>query len=248
MVLEALGFASPDGRSENKLKIEFETKLDVFQDLGLPGKAFFNPKEISIEKTVVWASNPKPGTDADDPQFAHGNSRILAMELIFDTYEAGEPVTNYTQLIAGLTTVKDFGGDLHRPPLCRLSWGSAWGLTSDGVFFVGVLENLQQRFTLFLSDGTPVRATLNCRFKEWISALQNSKAQGKTSADVAKIRTVRRGDTLSSIANEEYNDSALWRHIAESNAIDNPRLISPGQNLVIPAIRSGSKSRSKQQP
>ena len=228
MVLEALGFVTPGGRSENKLKFSVENKDGGFDELVLKADVFYNPKEISIEKSVRWASNTKPGADADDPQFAFGNSRTLNMDLLFDTYEANEPVTAYTELIFGLTTVKKFGSETHRPPRCQLSWGDQWG--EGGIFFVGVLENLTQRFTLFFSDGTPARATLTCRFKEWLSPEQNQREQATSSPDVAKTRTVRRGDTLSSIAYEEYRDPALWRHIAERNGINNPRLITPGQS------------------
>jgi nucleoid-associated protein YgaU len=56
------------------------------------------------------------------------------------------------------------------------------------------------------------------------------------SADVAKRRIVRRGDTLSSIAIEQYNDVTQWRAIAIANDIDNPRALTPGQVLVIPKL------------
>lgn len=101
-----------------------------------------------------------------------------------------------------------------------------------------VLENLSQRFTLFLSDGTPVRATLTCTFKQWRAADEEARVQDKRSADVVKTRTARRGDTLSSIAAEQYRDPTLWRPIAEANSIDDPRALKPGQVLVIPKLRT----------
>jgi len=241
MVLAALGFGAFGGRSENKLKISVENKDGGFDELVLKADVFFNPNEITIVKSVQWTGNNKLGTDADDPQFAYGNSRTLSMDLIFDTYEAGEPVTKYTELIFGLTTVKMYGSAIHRPPRCQLSWGDQWG--DGGVFFVGVLDSLTQRFTLFFSDGTPARATLSCSFTEWLSPEENKMAQGTSSADVAKSRTVRQGDTLSSIAYEEYRDPALWRYIADRNGINNPRRLTPGQTLVIPAIRRSTTAR-----
>src|SRR6266511_2928155 len=86
-----------------------------------------------------------------------------------------------------------------RPPLCKLSWGA---FTLDD--FQWVVTSLTHRFTLFLANGTPVRATLNCEFKQWRSGDQEARLLNKQSADVPKRRTVRRGDTLSSIAGEEY--------------------------------------------
>lgn len=47
---------------------------------------------------------------------------------------------------------------------------------------------------------------------------------------------MRRGETLTSIAAEEYNNPALWRVIAAANRLDNPRQITPGQRLTVPPL------------
>ena len=57
------------------------------------------------------------------------------------------------------------------------------------------------------------------------------------SPDVAKTRVVRRGDTLSAIAAEEYGDPAVWRPIARANGIVDPRRLPPGQVLTIPVLQ-----------
>jgi nucleoid-associated protein YgaU len=103
--------------------------------------------------------------------------------------------------------------------------------------FQWVLTSLTQRFSLFLANGTPVRANLTCSFQQWRSDEEEAKLLNKQSADVAKTHTVRRGDTLSAIAAEQYEDSTLWRPIAEANRLTNPRRLTPGQVLVIPALR-----------
>jgi len=65
----------------------------------------------------------------------------------------------------------------------------------------------------------------------------------KQSADVAKTRTVRRGETLSSIAAEEYQDPTRWRPIADANSLNDPRQLRPGQVLAIPALRPPRTTR-----
>ena len=55
-----------------------------------------------------------------------------------------------------------------------------------------------------------------------------------------RLWIVRRGDTLSSIANDEYRDPGLWRPIAQANGIFNPRILEPGTQLLIPALRAGA--------
>lgn len=51
-----------------------------------------------------------------------------------------------------------------------------------------------------------------------------------------KTYTVVRGDSLSKIAKREYGDAGKWRTIFEANkdVIENPDLIEPGQELIIP--------------
>jgi hypothetical protein len=138
-------------------------------------------------------------------------------------------VRNYTRELLHLCTVEKHG-DKHRPPVCRLSWGSV------GVFFQGVLERLEQQFTLFMEDGTPVRAKSACTFKEWRTNYDDLNRQATESSDVAKIRTLKRGETLSSVAAEEYRDPGLWRAIADENGIDDPLFIVPGTVLLIPKL------------
>jgi nucleoid-associated protein YgaU len=51
-----------------------------------------------------------------------------------------------------------------------------------------------------------------------------------------KTYTVVQGDSLSKIAKREYGDASKWRQIYQANkdVIENPDLIEPGQNLIIP--------------
>ncbi len=188
---------------------------------GDPIEVLFNPTEYRLEKSNQFAEVAIPGLESPPIQFVRGNIRTLSMQLFFDTYEQGEDVRDHTGQIVGLL---DVDPDLHAPPVCIFSWGD--------LNFVGVLERANQTFQLFLSDGTPVRATVDVSFKEYFYAPGD-----RQSADFAKRYVVRRGDTLSGIAGRKYGDPALWRPIAEENGIDDPLSIEPGQVLTIPAIQ-----------
>jgi nucleoid-associated protein YgaU len=213
-----------------KLKIRVETGPNTFAREIV---ALFNPNQITVQKEVQWDTVPTAGRDVPEGQFTHGQPAILSMDLFFDTFEDGISVLSRTDEVFHLTTVEQHG-DIHRPPICQLSWGL-------GVFFQGVLTSLTQRFTLFLSTGVPVRATLSCTFRQWRSGRDEESLQKRESVDVVKQRIVKQGDTLSSIANEEYRDPALWRPIADANELSNPRLLTAGTSLVIPTIRPGAE-------
>jgi nucleoid-associated protein YgaU len=89
---------------------------------------------------------------------------------------------------------------------------------------------------MFLANGTPVRATLGVTFKEFVDVEIEVRKTPTASSDQNKTRTVKRGDTLSSIAAAEYDDPTRWRPIARANHIENPRSLEPGQVLAIPPL------------
>lgn len=191
-------------------------------------EVLFNPTEYQLTRANQFSEVAVPGLAAPPLQFIRGTARSLTMQLFFDTYDPvdqrvpqASDVRDYTQKIINLLEVDS---ELHAPPICLFNWGS--------LSFVGVLESANQTFTMFLSTGIPVRATMDVSMKE-VGREQGSKLQ---SADFTKRYVVKRGDTLSSIAGAKFGDPTLWRPIAKENDLDNPRSIQPGQVLVIPAI------------
>ena len=190
-----------------------------------PIPVLFNPNQYSLDQGNTLAEMGVPGLSAPILQYVRGNGRTLSMDLFFDTYEQRDDVREYTDRIYGLLDIR---GPLHRPPICAFTWGS--------FSFDCVLERVGGRFTLFLSDGTPVRATLSVSFKEFVEVEVLVRTTPTESADHAKTYLVRRGDTLSSIAAAEYGDPMAWRPIAAANRLANPRLLPPGTRLSLPAL------------
>jgi nucleoid-associated protein YgaU len=204
--------------------------------------AGFNPGHLKFSRSADWKTQGAAQRDCPELQFTGAQPRTLAVELLFDTYDSDEPVsakrkvTELTDPMLKLTTVESHGSK-HRPPVCRLRWGAA------GVFFQGVLERLEQDFILFTENGTPVRAKLTCSFKEWRTNYDDLNRQKTESSDVAKVWTLRGGQTLASIAAEEYLDPRHWRTIAEANDIDDPLDLQPGRSLLLPALaENGGRS------
>ena len=186
----------------------------------------FNPKEYSVQKSVQWEPHKAPGLDTPEQEFTSGNPAVLSVELFFDTYEDKKDVrTEHTEKIMTLALVD---ADKHRPPLVMFSWG--------GFTFKGVVESLTLRYTMFLPDGKPCRATANLSIKEAQTAKEQLEANPRNSPDHTKRRTVKMGETLALIAHEEYDDPAEWRRIADANGIMDPKDVKPGTVLTLPPI------------
>jgi hypothetical protein len=184
----------------------------------------FNPTQYSLDKTNQIAEAAIPGLEAPILQYVHGNTRSLSMELFFDTYEEQTDVRDYTSKVYELLEIES---STHAPPICDISWGKFQ--------FTGVLDHVSGKFSLFLSDGTPVRATLSVTFKEFIDVQVLVQEDPTQSADHRKSRTVKAGDRIDTIAAEEYGDAAKWRLVANANHLDDPTVLQPGDVLSIPA-------------
>jgi nucleoid-associated protein YgaU len=261
VVSELLGFGGGDGQL-HKLTIYYER-------FNLPqGKveALFNPAEITLTKTARWEQEQAVGQGGSsgnqvDQEFRSVDAETFSIELFFDTYEPRPDTLSAAQVAASflpaslipgrmstdvrqhtdqIAQLVEVNPDLHQPPVCDLRWG---------VFdiFTGVLTMLNQRFTLFLDDGTPVRATLTCEFTE-VGSLGKARAAEMHSSDVIKVRQVQRYDTLQSVAADEYGDPARWRPIATANGIVNPRALVPGTTLTIPKLTTPNSAGPKPGP
>jgi nucleoid-associated protein YgaU len=199
--------------------------------------AMFNPNKLGVTRSVQWQNQQAAKRDNPEMQFTGSDPVTLTIDLLFDTYDTPETEsekqsvrTVYIRKLLHLTTVEQHG-DKHRPPVCRLKWGD------QGIIFDGVLQQLQVQYTMFTAGGTPVRATANCTFKQWVSNSKDLQNQDLLSSDVAKIWVVRRGQSLATIAAAEYGDPRVWRIIADANGIDNPLGLAPGTRLLLPAWR-----------
>ena len=246
--MSALRGLGGSGGGLQKLTIYYEKNFLLAQG-SIP--ALFNPSEISLTKSANWdqqhpVGQGGQGTTSVEQEFRSVEAERFSIELLFDTYgsrpsaataagiaasflsggpSSGGTATDVRYYTAQIARLLEVDTNMHRPPICNLRWG---------VFdiFDGVLISLNQRFTLFLDDGTPVRATLTCEFVQ-----VDPQATELHSSDVVKTRQVRRYDTLQSLAADEYGDPSLWRPIALANGIINPRDLAPGTILTIPKLQ-----------
>jgi len=207
------------------------TNLDTDESV----EVMFNPTEYSFTKSNNWQVPKKKGANVPPLEFNGGNPTDLKVQLLFDTYESGDDVRKkYTNALWNLAMVnpqkKDPKTKKGQPPKCEFRWGTMWS-------FKAVVANISQKFTMFLPDGTPVRATLDVTFKQVEDEGLYPK-QNPTSGGVPghRTHTIKEGDTLDWIAAQEYGQASHWRYIAEINGIDNPAKLRPGTVISLPPL------------
>jgi hypothetical protein len=142
-----------------------KAQLEKAKLVGYNGEApnielMFNPKEVSFTRTVQWQSQqgnrgtsllPKVNFSGVDPY------KFTLKQLIFDTYETKESVMKYIDIIKkGVETIERAPDQ--RPPVYIFTWGSE--------YFHCVITSLTYNLTMFLTDGTPVRAIVDISLQE----------------------------------------------------------------------------------
>lgn len=196
-------------------------------------EVLFNPTEYSLDIQNNYRDSKAGGLEQPVTQFVNGLSRSLSMELYFDTYTdgGGSDVGVKTREFAKL-----LGVATHEPPRVEFRWGE--------FAFYGVVEKMAQRFTMFRSDGVPVRAKINVTFKSVKPLPEQLKDPPRNSSDKTKRRTLTADGSIWLIAAKEYGDPRYWRQIARRNRIADPSAIRPGTPLVVPPLdskRTGGK-------
>lgn len=213
-----------------ELATSSELKKAFIQVLDAQGKVkdevpvIFNPTEYTMEKSNEFANINIPGLESPMLQFSRGNLESLTMDLFFDSYEENKDVRDYTNKITDLLKIDP---DIHAPPILIFVWGK--------LSFTCVLSRVNKRFTMFRSDGVPVRATLGVTFNEYKTEI-SARERPLQSSDRTKTYTIKRGDSLWAIAAKEYGDPDFWRPIADENLIENPRLLDIGREITIPPL------------
>jgi hypothetical protein len=204
----------------------------------------FNPKEYTFSKSNNWSEKPAKGQNTPHLEFSGGAPQNLALQLLFDTYDdyqnskvkAGKDVRIPINILLNMMKIvkkkTNPATKIGEPPHCQFQWGTL-------LSFEAVIVSISQKFTLFASDGTPLRAIVDITFKQ-VADEDKYPRQNPTSGGNPgeHLRTIREGETLPYIAFEEYGDSTVWRHLADTNRIADPRRLRPGDVLMITPLPS----------
>ena len=194
--------------------------------------SMYNPKELSFTKSVNWATVAS-GSRADFPnlQYTSGSAINLSVELFFDRYEDGGDVREDVRKIMQFVHKHD-ELDNGRPPKVQLVWGQSGGEASGGAGsnsdplglgkpFTGVVKSAETKYTMFLEDGTPCRASVKVTI---------------TQADVV---TAGDGDAAAAGDTKTYSSTteAVNANAGDQDALDNVKegYEAQGKDMTDPA-------------
>lgn len=210
----------------------------------------YNPEQYTQSRSVNMTEENAFGANGQESQIPSGMSETLSFSLFFDSMSAGSEVggtaidklkfagnsllpsaakqidvRDYTKKIYDLMR---FDSTIHSVPPLKLEWSS--------LQFYGYLAECTQTFTRFNESGMPVRANMNCTFRQVLNLKKDAMMEPNESPDTTKYRTVAQGDSLWALAVAEYGQPEQWRTIAAANGFTNPRRLRSGERIVLPAI------------
>jgi nucleoid-associated protein YgaU len=203
-------------------------------------RLLFNPTEYTVTKGATWNRPQSSGAkSATKPQFGGTNPQTVQMEILFDAPYA--KVGSIAEDVATLLewtkpTAASVQKKKPEPPILAFEWGTNVALAN----FHAYLKSVTAKYTLFDSKGSPLRATANITLEE---VPVDPKKTNPTSGGRLGYRshTLLQGETLHSVAYQEYGEASFWRAVAAVNEIDDPLRVRAGTSLLIPEITEASR-------
>jgi hypothetical protein len=142
-------------------------------ELGL--QAQYNPKELQVDKQIQWSDHQQSANRTEgermDPsmqyhlEFLGVGERTIQVELLFDGYEKGISVERDVERLKALSTVHNPEGseEESRPHHCLVGWGAQLAGMRP---FPCVIESLSTKYTMWDTNGKPLRAICTVKLKE----------------------------------------------------------------------------------
>ncbi|MEM1395069.1 MAG: hypothetical protein AAF757_22600 [Cyanobacteria bacterium P01_D01_bin.116] len=126
-------------------------------DGGSDIKFMFNPSQLAFEGVVETSENSGARTqNKGKPKVSFSNIKaykVTINNILFDTYEEGDNVVK--KYIDNFKKAVEFSPGKERPPIYRFVWGEQIYLRRC------MIEKLSYKLTMFLPNGTPVRAVID---------------------------------------------------------------------------------------
>ena len=143
------------------------TTLEKAKLKGLDGaddiEFMFNPTEISLSRSmsIEQSQGARTETGQNKTSFKHPNPYTLTIgNLMFDTYESGKSVLENVQKLSKAVEFTSAGkGENKRPPIYLFTWG-------NHDYLRAFVKDFSCKLTIFLPDGTPVRAVINLTLEQ----------------------------------------------------------------------------------
>jgi nucleoid-associated protein YgaU len=190
----------------------------------------YNPSQFGVNRSVSWTDTKKASKNVGEKDFGGGSGQSINLNgIVLDEtlpLPPGSDAKGIKQTIKALYKLLEIDKDLKvpAPPKCVFGWGTYKSPLCH-------VRSVNVTYELFDRGGNPLRAKVDISLKEVEDPKANSSQNPTSRSYARKIHRVMEGETLDWIAYNEFGDASAWRHIAETNNLDDPLALRPGQVL-----------------
>ena len=205
------------------LKKDFSSFTGAFE-------LMINPASLKLTKGISYAENKTIGSSNSGNKYAGHKPSTLKFETILDATGVVSDVTvsivEKINLIDAVVYKMD-GSSQERHYLV-VSWGS--------FIFKGQLMSLDYDYTLFRSDGSPLRVKISFSLEGFMNKLIEAKEAARQSPDLSRLIVLKSGESIASWCNEIYGDPSYCVDVARYNGLVSFRNIQPGTEILFPSL------------
>jgi hypothetical protein len=214
-----------------KLSIQAYKTIKFLETVGEPFVTMFNPEKYDETYEINYKDDQAQGTSANAPKFEKMKPQEYQFEFLVDgTGASGELKDVDTEIKHFLSVVYEYNGDEHRPNFCMLHWGRLLVKCN--------LKTCAVSYTLFDTDGYPLRARIKATFVEVKSDEIRVREQADNSPDMTHVRRILPGDTLAMMSYKIYGDVKYYPLLARHNGLISFQTLEPGMEVVLPPLET----------
>jgi hypothetical protein len=190
---------------------------------GDPFQVMLNPSGYAISRGVALTKDGK----------TNGRQResLTLEELVLDgtgvvPAAAGMPLSVEAQLarLQQIMTVTLTDQEVVLP-VVEVVWGT--------LYYIGRVEDLKTRYTLFAPDGIPLRARVSITLAEFENADKSAKKE-RADREMSRQLPVEAGLRLPELCFQAYKSTAMLEHVARYNGLTSFRNVPAGTSIVCP--------------
>lgn len=213
--------------------------IKVYADKQMQGKEIdefvlpINPENYSRSLSVNLDESQAQGSSGNDSKNDKTKPEEIKLDFFLDNTNTvmgnhlnGMPVSKQVEKFVKLAY--DYDGKIHQPNYLKLCW--------DVLVFRCKLKDVSINYTLFDSNGAPLRAKLSATFQEFIEEEQRTRKENKQSPDLTHIRRVEGNTRLDNMTFDIYGSDKQFLQIANANNLTSPRLLRESAQLIFPPI------------
>ena len=192
-------------------------------------EVMFNPNSYTINNKINFDTQQAEGSDGSDPKFKNVAPESFSLEFMMDGTGVSKSKSTVVEQVAKFKKVTlSVNGKSHRPNYLIVQWG---------VFIRDcVMESANITYTLFSSEGVPLRAKIAASFIDRKESKLNSIASMFSSPDLTHFIEVIEGDILPLLVFRNLGDSKYYLQTARINRLKNFRHLTAGKKIIIPPL------------